>query len=312
MDKHPLADHDGKVIGSTGIGEDITDKRQAEEALRESEEKYRTILENIADGYHETDLKGHPTLVNDSLCRIMGYSREELVGLSYSRLMDEQNAKLIFSAYNEVYRTGKANPGVGFQIIRKDGEKRDIVVSVALIRDKEGNGCGFRGIFRDVTDQTRLQRQLLHAQKMEAVGTLAGGIAHDFNNLLQSILGYSDLLLMKKPPGDPDRKKLEVIQHAARDGADLVSRILMFSRKAQSKMRPIDLNDEIRRVEKLLRRTLPRMIQIDLALSKDLKIIDADPAQIEQILLNLAANAQHAMLDGGRFVIETNNVSLKR
>jgi two-component system cell cycle sensor histidine kinase/response regulator CckA len=115
---------------------------------------------------------------------------------------------------------------------------------------------------------------------------------------------------MKKPAGDPDRTKLEVIQHAARDGADLVSRILMFSRKAESRMRPVDLNKEIRRVEKLLRRTLPRMIQIDLVLGEDLRIIDADPAQIEQILLNLGVNAQHAMPDGGQLLIETNNVSL--
>ena len=177
-------------------------------------------------------------------------------------------------------------------------------------RDINGKVLGYQGLLRDVTNQNQLQRQLLQAQKMEAIGTLAGGIAHDFNNILQAILGYSDLLLMKKASGDPDRKKLEVIQHAARDGADLVSRILMFSRKAESRIRPVDLNKEIRRVEKLLRRTLPRMIQIDLVLCEDLGIIDADPAQIEQVLLNLGVNAQHAMPDGGQLLIETNNFSL--
>jgi len=135
-------------------------------------------------------------------------------------------------------------------------------------------------------------------------------MAHDFNNLLQAILGYSDLLLMKKGPGDPDRKKLEVIQHAARDGADLVSRILTFSRRVESRTRPVDLNDKIRKAEKLLRRTVPRMIEIKLVLAENLAIIDADPSQIEQVLLNLAVNAQHAMPDGGQLLVETSNMSL--
>jgi two-component system cell cycle sensor histidine kinase/response regulator CckA len=151
---------------------------------------------------------------------------------------------------------------------------------------------------------------LLHAQKLESLGVLAGGIAHDFNNLLQAILGYSELLLMKKGPGDPDCKRLEVIHRAARDGADLVSRILTFSRKVESLVRPIDLNEQILKAQELLRRTVPRMIDIELVLAEDLQIIDADTAQVEQVLLNLGINAQHAMPDGGRIIIETSNVSL--
>ncbi len=126
---------------------------------------------------------------------------------------------------------------------------------------------------------------------MEAVGTLAGGIAHDFNNLLQAIVGYTDLLLMQKGEEDPDRKRLKVIQQAARDGADLVSRILTFSRKGEFSARPIDLNVEVRRVEMLLRRTLSKMIEIDLVLAEDIRIIEADPAQIKQVILNLGVNA---------------------
>jgi two-component system cell cycle sensor histidine kinase/response regulator CckA len=118
---------------------------------------------------------------------------------------------------------------------------------------------------------------------MEAVGTLAGGIAHDFNNLLQAILGYSDLLLMRKAPGDPERNRLEVIQQAARDGADLVSRILTFSRESDTKAHPVDLNEEVRKAQKLIRRTIPRMIDIELLLAEDLRIIDADPGQLEQV-----------------------------
>ncbi len=115
---------------------------------------------------------------------------------------------------------------------------------------------------------------------------------------------------MKKGPEDPDRRKLEVIQQAARDGADLVSRILTFSRKVESRTRPIDLNEEIRKAQKLLARTVPLMIEIKLVLAENLQIIDADPAQVEQVLLNLAINAQHAMPDGGQLLIETSNVSI--
>ncbi|MFC1834601.1 nitrogen regulation protein NR(II) [Thermodesulfobacteriota bacterium] len=145
---------------------------------------------------------------------------------------------------------------------------------------------------------------------MEAIGTLAGGIAHDFNNLLQAILGYYDLLLIQKDTTDPDRHKLKVIQQTARDGADLVSRILTFSRRAESKTRPIDLNEDIRKAHNLLLRTIPRMIEIKLVLSDNLNIIDADSGQVEQILLNLAVNAHHAMPNGGQLLMETSNVSL--
>jgi len=306
-----LHDLYGKVIGATGIGEDITEKRQAEDALRESEEKYRKILETIVDGYHESDLEGNLTLVNDSLCRIGGYSREELVGVNYRLLMDSHDAKLVSSAYNDVYRTGKANPGIGFQIIRKDGEKRHVVVSVAPARDKGGNPCGFRGIFRDVTDQIQLQRQLLQAQKMEAIGTLAGGIAHDFNNLLMIILGYSDMLLHGRNPGDKAYDALRHIRQAATEGGDLVKRILAFSRKIEPEFRLMDLNQEIRRIHNLLNRTIPKMIETELILDQDLRTVKADPVLLEHVVLNLAVNAQHAMPEGGRLVIETQNVTLR-
>ena len=201
--------------------------------------------------------------------------------------------------------------------VRKDGKVIWAEFSVSAIRDASGEYSATLAVVIDITERKKseqeresLQKQLLQAQKMEAIGTLAGGIAHDFNNLLQVVLGYADLLLMKKEPKDPDRKKLEVIQHAARDGADLVARILTFSRKGESKIRPMDLNDEIRRVEKLLRRALPKMIQIELLLADDLRIVDADPAQIEQVILNLGVNAQHALPEGGRLIIETSNVPL--
>jgi signal transduction histidine kinase/CheY-like chemotaxis protein len=163
---------------------------------------------------------------------------------------------------------------------------------------------------RDTTSEMSLQNRLAESQRMAAIGSLACGIAHDFNNLLQAVIGCTDLLLMKKAPGDPDYGKLEMIQEAAREGADLVSGILTFGRKTESKIQPTHLNDGIRKVERFLRRTLNAMIQIDLVLAEDLKIIDGDPAQIQRVLLNLAVNAQRAMPDGGHLLVETSNASL--
>ncbi|MGO9565923.1 MAG: PAS domain S-box protein, partial [Desulfomonilaceae bacterium] len=289
---------------------DISERKAAEEALRDSEKKYRTILETIADGYHEVDLAGNLTLVNDSMCEIFGYPREELLGVNFRKLMDEDNAKSIFKAYNQVYRTGKPNPGFNYQNLRKDGSRRDVSVSISLIKDTDGQPRGFRGIMRDVTERNKLQEQLYQAAKMEAIGTLAGGLAHDFNNLLQIVLGYADLIVTGKEKHEKDYQRARSIHDAAMRGRDLVNGILTFSKKVETKPRPIDLNHELTQADHLLARTIPKMIEIELHLADDLRSINADPTQIEQILLNLAVNAAHAMPEGGKLTFETQNVRL--
>lgn len=274
-----------------------------------SQRRLATALEYAAEGVIITDIDGTIEYVNPSLERMTGYTREEFVGKN-PRVLKSGTQDTAF--YEELWRKIKGGDTWTGRFVnkRKDGTLYTEDATISPVRDASGAITNFVGTKRDITDQLALSKQLLHAQKMEAIGTLAGGMAHDFNNVLQAILGYSDLLLMKKGPRDLDRKRLEVIQRAARDGADLVSRILTFSRKAESRTRPIDLNAEIRKAQELLRRTVPRMIEIKLMLAEDLQIIDADPAQMEQVLLNLAVNAQHAMPDGGQLLIETSNVSL--
>jgi PAS domain S-box-containing protein len=303
----PVFGEEGKIRKIIHIATDITERKKSEDAVRESETRYRSLFEESMDAVYVTSRDGVLLDANPSFFGIFGYNREDIVGgdirLVYVNPSDRDGF------IRKIEKSGAVRD-YPLKMKRSDGKELDCLLTSHVRRAGDGTIVGYQGILRDITEQANLQKQLLQAQKMEAIGTLAGGIAHDFNNLLQAILGYSDLLRMKMPPEDPDRKKLEVIQHAARDGADLVSRILMFSRKAESRMRPLELNEEIRRVEKLLRRILPRMIQIDLVLAQDLRIIDADPAQIEQVLLNLGVNAQHAMPDGGQLLIKTNNVSL--
>ena len=284
---------------------EIDRKRVEEDRLR-----LVSAIEQAGESILITDPSGKILYANPSFTETTGYSLEEALGQTPALLGNGTHAESFYLDLWSRIKRGEIWRG-RFTNKKKDGTLYEETASIAPIRDETGEILNFVMVGRDVTSETMLEKQLNQAQKMEAIGTLAGGIAHDFNNLLQAILGYSDLLIMKKSRGDPERKKLEVIRNAARDGADLVSRILTFSRKAESRTRPVDLNEVIRRALRLLRRTVPRMIDIQLKLARNLQIIDADPAQVEQVLLNLAINAHHAMPDGGKLLIETCNVVLK-
>jgi two-component system, cell cycle sensor histidine kinase and response regulator CckA len=155
-----------------------------------------------------------------------------------------------------------------------------------------------------------LQKQLIEAQKMEAIGTLAGGIAHDFNNLLQVINGYAEIAMFRIKEGDVGYSALLEIRRAARSAAELTQGLLTFSRRVESKLRPVDLNQELQEVAKMLARTLPKMIEIEMDLFEPLDTVNSDPAQLQQVVMNLAVNARDAMPNGGRLSIETKNVHL--
>ena len=159
-------------------------------------------------------------------------------------------------------------------------------------------------------EKMRLEVQLRQAHKMEAIGTLAGGIAHDFNNILHTISGYTQMLLMKKEPSDSDYSMLKVIEQSAMKAGDLVKQLMIFGRKVESKFRPVDLNNEVEQITQILERTIPKMISMETHLSKSLNIIDADPGQLEQIIMNLGVNARDAMPDGGKLVFATENIIL--
>ena len=244
-----LRDEKGSIKGLRATIQDITERKQTEEALRSSEEKYRTILENIEDGYYEVDIAGNLTFFNDSFCRIYGYPREELMGMNDRQYTNQENAKELFQTFNKVYRTGEPTKGFDWEIIRKDGTKRCIEASVSLMKDSSGNRIGFRGLVRDVTERRQieqekanLQEQLRQSQKMEAIGRLAGGIAHDFNNLLTVIKGYSQLSLVEPKEGDPLKENIEEIKKAAERAADLTRQLLAFSRRQILEMKVFDLN----------------------------------------------------------------------
>jgi len=163
---------------------------------------------------------------------------------------------------------------------------------------------------RDITSLKRLEAQYLHAQKMEAVNTLAGGIAHEFNNLLQTILGYTEVLFLERKESDCGYRELREIEKAALRGVELIQHLLIFSRKIKSKQAPVQLNLTVKQVQKLLTRTIPRMVKVEPMLVDDLRLINADSAQMEQVLINLAINSVDAMPEGGKLIFGTENVTV--
>jgi PAS domain S-box-containing protein len=313
----PLLDETSGLIGAVHIMSDITEHKQAEEALRRSEEKYRTILENIEEGYLEVDLEGNFTFVNDAECRNLGYTREELIGMNNRQYTDETTARKLYQTFNGVYRKGEPVKVLDVEVIRKDGIKAVNEVSVSLIRDSEGKPIGFRGIARDITERKRaeekmttLQEQLRQSQKMEAIGQLAGGVAHDFNNLLTVIHGYSELILKSLDENSRLRQDVREIMNASDRASSLTSQLLAFSRKQVLQPKVLDLNVHVSNMDKMLHRMIGENIELVSLLTKDLGRIKADPGQIEQVVLNLAVNARDAMLNGGKLTIETANVEL--
>jgi len=290
---------------STMIIRDITDRKRSEEAQK----RLATAAEQAAEAIVITDNQGIIQYVNPAFENITGYSHEEAIGQN-PRLLKSGEHDLKF--YEQMWGTIKAGKVWSGKLTNrtKEGTLYYEDATISPVKDSSGNIVNFVAVKRDITEHLELSRQLFQAQKMEAIGTLAGGVAHDFNNILQVALGYSELMLGDE--GLPQRYKsdLRKINQSAKCGADLVHRLLTFSRKTEVKPLPLNLNRRINEVRKMLERTVPRMIEIQLLLAEDLATIMADPTQVDQILMNLAVNARDAMPDGGKLVIETANVCL--
>ncbi|MBW1780382.1 MAG: PAS domain S-box protein [Deltaproteobacteria bacterium] len=318
FDNHffPTTDESGTVTRIAIFARDITAQQEAEKSHRESEEKYRSILESIEEGYYETDLAGNFFFFNESLCRIFGIPEDELRGMNYRENTSEESSKRLFAAFNKVYKTGRPDKGAEYEILWKDGTRRYVEVSGSLLRDGEGRPVGFRGIMRDIMERklaeqerTRLETQLQQAQKMEAIGTLAGGIAHDYNNLLMAMQGNASLVLLDKDPDHPDYERLQNIEQYIRDAAHLTKQLLGFARGGRCEVEPTNLNDLMRKNSKMIGRAKEK-ITIYPTYQEDLWQVEVDRGQIDQVLVSLFINAWQAMPEGGDLYLDTKNVTL--
>jgi PAS domain S-box-containing protein len=284
--------------------EDITERKVAKKALKESEKRYRNILESIEEDYFEVDLEGNFTFFNEQVCKIVGYSRDELEGMNNREYTSPATARKMYQIFNRVYRTGEPAKTANYEIIRKDGTQKILEVSASLMRNSDSEPIGFRGILRNVTERIvaerekeRLASQILQAQKMEAIGTLAGGIAHDFNNLLMGFQGNISLMLMDLDEDHPHCEFLENMENYVKRGSELTRQILGFARGGKYQVKTTILNDLINKNADMFSRT-KKEITIHKKFQEDLWPAEVDRGQIEQVLLNLFVNAWQAMPGG--------------
>jgi PAS domain S-box-containing protein len=290
-----LLDTAGRVTGYVGTVYDITERRRAEEALRESEERYRLVLANSLDAHLLTNPGGAIHSANAAACAMFGRSEAEICRLGRAGVIDEADPRLAAALAERLEKGRFRGELTG---LRADGTKFPIEVSSSLFRDASGALHTSMAI-RDITQQAALEAQLRQAQKMEAIGSLAGGVAHDFNNVLQAMLSHVQLL--SAVGSDPARVAAAAaeLEQQIRRGATLTRQLLLFSRRETTKPEALDLNEIVRTSAQLLRRLVRENISFRLVLAEDALPVRADRGQLDQVLMNLVVNAADAMPDGG-------------
>ena len=292
----PIVDQNNDVTKAVHIVQDITTRKKIEEALRESEEKYRDLVENLNDVLFIIDKNGVLTFVNSSIKQMLNYSPTELIGKPFAYFTQKEDLPRLMKHF-EIVLSGRLEPHE-FRLISGSRELHWVRSSSRPIF-KENTVVGIQGVLSDITESKNLQSQLQQARKMEAIGTLAGGIAHDFNNILGIILGNTELAMEDVPEWSPARLNLTEIRTASLRARDVIRQLLSFARKTESDKKPMNIAPIVKESLKLLRSSLPKNIEIRQSIEEETNIVLADSTQIHQVLINLCTNAGHAMPQGG-------------
>ena len=314
LSSFPLKDADGSVKGVIENVRDITDRKQAEEKVQQSEKNFRDLFNSITDLIYTQDIEGRFLTANSALTKIFGYSHEEFIGRRVTEFMKPELRSLFEREYLGQLKAKGYHEGTT-TYFTKDNRKIYIEYRSTLVKP-EGGDPYISGIGRDVTERVmaereikKLQDQMLHAKKMESIGVLAGGIAHDFNNLLMGILGNTSLMLMALDSHHPSYEKLKNIEQYVQSGADLTKQLLGFARGGKYEVIPTDINELIKKQSRMFGRT-KKEVNIHGKYEDGLWIAEVDQGQIEQVILNLYINAWQAMPGGGDLYVQTENVTL--
>jgi hypothetical protein len=286
-------------------------RRRAEEALRESEARFRLIAETIDEVFWEIDVDLDKIIyMSPGYARIWGRAPEDLYRdpRSFCDAIHPEDRKRVLAGF-EVQKRGEPFD-LEYRILRPDGCLRWIHDRGFPVAGAGEKASSYVGVAQDITARKHLEEQFRHAQKMEAVGRLAGGVAHDFNNLLMVINGFSDLLLEKLDACDPFHEQVTEIRNAGQRAAEITRQLLVFSRKTITQAKVLDLNRVVGDVEKMLRRLIGEDLSLTIVLSPELGRVMADPSQVAQVLMNLAVNSRDAMPNGGNLTIGTANIDI--
>jgi PAS domain S-box-containing protein len=304
----PIRDDTGQAYRIAGLTADITDRRRTEAVLRETTQTLQALVRAAPVAINIIDLEGKVRLWNPAAERILGWAEGEVLGQPLPSLHEDGNGDP--SGSPAAVLQGQTYHELQTRCRKKDGTVIDVRLSAAPLRNTEGKIFGAMAVLVDLTEQKQLEDWVRQAQKMEAVGQLAGGVAHDFNNLLTVIAGYSELLLAAPGPAGPAREALEQIHSAAERAAALTCQLLAFGRKQAFQGQDLDLNGVVQDMGKMLSRLIGEDVEMVIRQGPLLGLVHTDLVQVEQILLNLAANARDAMPAGGTLTITTANVEL--
>ncbi|MEW6215784.1 MAG: PAS domain S-box protein, partial [Nitrospirota bacterium] len=276
--------------------------------LNKSELMFRSLFEYATDGVMILDRDGKIINVNQRACEIHGFDRGSLIGTNIKLLEAEENMP-VFKERMERILNGESLL-FETQHYRKDGSKVSLEVSTKAI-EVEGNIL-IQSFQRDITEKKSIQEQLAHSQKMESIGLLAGGIAHNFNNILTAILGYVELLQDDDTLDDTSKKRLRNIEGAARKATEMISKLLSFARIERHEILPLNLHDVVNDTVKLIGSVIDKRIEIRIDLTNNIPVVEGDPNQLEQVIMNLIVNARDSMPDGGVISIKTRMTEVKR